>query len=58
MLEQVIIFSLSLSSISFSTMAALAQENIWYNKSQCEEAERLYYEKLSGAKVIHIVGYR
>jgi hypothetical protein len=33
-------------------MAALAQETIWFNKSQCEEAERLYYEKLSGAKVI------
>jgi len=31
-------------------MAALAQESIWFNKSQCEEAERLYYEKLSGAK--------
>ena len=24
--------------------------NIWTNKAQCEEAERLYYEKLSGAK--------
>jgi hypothetical protein len=32
-------------------MAALAQENIWFNKAQCEEAERLYYEKLAGAKV-------
>lgn len=32
-------------------MAALAQENIWFNKAQCEDAERMYYEKLSGAKV-------
>nr|ALS04668.1 elongation factor 1-delta [Pseudodiaptomus poplesia] len=32
-------------------MAALAQENIWFNKAQCEDAERMHYEKLSGAKV-------
>jgi len=31
--------------------AALAQENIWFNKAQCEDAERAYFEKLSGAKV-------
>ena len=31
--------------------AALAQENIWFNKAQCEDAEKLYFEKLSGAKV-------
>jgi len=30
---------------------ALAQENIWFNKAQCEDAERMYFEKLSGAKV-------
>ena len=30
--------------------AALAQENIWFNKAQCEDAEKLYFEKLSGAK--------
>jgi len=30
--------------------AALAQENIWFNKAQCEDAERMYFEKLSGAK--------
>jgi hypothetical protein len=31
-------------------MDALAQENIWMNKAQCEEAERLQYEKLSRTK--------
>eukprot|EP00088_Acartia_fossae_P062217 TRINITY_DN74_c0_g1_i1.p1 TRINITY_DN74_c0_g1~~TRINITY_DN74_c0_g1_i1.p1 ORF type:complete len:259 (+),score=97.44 TRINITY_DN74_c0_g1_i1:114-890(+) len=31
-------------------MAALLQENIWFNKAQCEDAERMYFEKLSGAK--------
>jgi len=30
--------------------APLAQENIWFNKAQCDDAERSYYEKLSGAK--------
>ena len=34
-----------------SKMAALAQESIWFNKSQCDDAERMYFEKLSGAKV-------
>jgi len=33
-------------------MAALAQENIWFNKAQCDDAERMYFEKLSGAKVV------
>jgi len=32
-------------------MAAQAQENIWFNKAQCDDAERMYFEKLSGAKV-------
>jgi len=31
-------------------MAALAQESIWFNKAQCDDAERMYFEKLSGAK--------
>jgi len=35
--------------------AALAQENIWFNKAQCEDAEKLYFEKLSGAKVDGLV---
>jgi len=35
--------------------AALAQENIWFNKAQCEDAERMYFEKLSGAKVDGLV---
>jgi len=30
--------------------AALAAENIWFNKAQCDDAERSYYEKLAGAK--------
>jgi len=34
---------------------ALAQENIWFNKAQCEDAERMYFEKLSGAKVDGLV---
>jgi len=32
-------------------MADLAQESIWFNKAQCDDAERMYFEKLSGAKV-------
>jgi len=36
-------------------MAALAQENIWFNKAQCDDAERMYFEKLSGAKVDGLV---
>jgi len=28
----------------------LSQENIWFNKAQCDDAERMYYEKLAGAK--------
>jgi hypothetical protein len=31
-------------------MAALAHENVWLNKAECEEAERLYYEKFSCGK--------
>jgi len=31
-------------------MADLAQESIWFNKAQCDDAERMYFEKLSGAK--------
>jgi len=37
--------------------AALAQENIWFNKAQCEDAERMYFEKLSGAKVDGLVAH-
>jgi len=36
-------------------MAAQAQENIWFNKAQCDDAERMYFEKLSGAKVDGLV---
>merc|ERR1712004_650480 len=30
--------------------AALAQEKFWENKAQCEDAEKAYYMRLSGAK--------
>jgi len=36
-------------------MADLAQESIWFNKAQCDDAERMYFEKLSGAKVDGLV---
>merc|ERR1711936_720369 len=32
-------------------MSALAMETFWLNKSACDDAERAYYEKLSGCKV-------
>jgi len=28
--------------------SALAQENIWFNKAQCDDAEKMYYQKLAG----------
>jgi len=31
-------------------MSALVMENYWVNKAACDDAERAYYEKLSGAK--------
>jgi len=31
-------------------MSALAMETFWLNKSACDDAERAYYEKLSGCK--------
>lgn len=34
---------------------ALAQQNIWFNKAQCEDAEKAYFEKLSGSKVDGLV---
>jgi len=34
-------------------MAAL--DTFWFNKTQCDEAERMYFEKLSGAKVDGLV---
>ena len=33
------------------SLAALAQEKFWENKAQCEDAEKAYYSRLSGAKV-------
>eukprot|EP00088_Acartia_fossae_P057147 TRINITY_DN6663_c0_g1_i3.p1 TRINITY_DN6663_c0_g1~~TRINITY_DN6663_c0_g1_i3.p1 ORF type:complete len:232 (+),score=86.04 TRINITY_DN6663_c0_g1_i3:80-775(+) len=32
-------------------MSGLVFENFWQNKAACEDAERLYYQKLSGCKV-------
>jgi len=32
------------------SLAALAQERFWENKAQCEDAEKAYYMRLSGAK--------
>ena len=26
--------------------------NVWINKAQCDDAERLYYEKLSGSVLV------
>jgi len=36
-------------------MSALAMESFWLNKSACDDAERAYYEKLSGCKVDTLV---
>merc|ERR1712156_667566 len=33
------------------TMSALVFESYWQNKAACEDAERAYYQKLSGCKV-------
>merc|ERR1712096_80621 len=35
--------------------SALAMETFWLNKSACDDAERAYYEKLSGCKVDTLV---
>ena len=37
------------------SLAALAQEKFWENKAQCEDAEKAYYSRLSGAKVSFFV---
>merc|ERR1711988_1427549 len=34
-----------------TTMSGLVLENFWANKAACDDAERAYYEKLSGCKV-------
>ena len=33
------------------SVCALAHERFWDNKAECDDAERKYYLKLSGAKV-------
>merc|ERR1711874_336465 len=35
---------------STMSLAALAQEKFWENKAQCEDAEKAFYMRLSGAK--------
>jgi len=32
------------------SLQALAQEKFWANKAECEDAEKAYYMRLSGAK--------
>ena len=34
------------------SLQALAQEKFWANKAECEDAEKAYYMRLSGAKVL------
>jgi len=36
------------------SLQALAQEKFWANKAECEDAEKAYYMRLSGAKVDNI----
>ena len=46
-------FLFSLRNVNFGcimSLAALAQERFWENKAQCEDAEKAYYMRLSGAK--------
>ncbi len=33
------------------SLQGLAQEKFWANKAECEDAEKAYYMRLSGAKV-------
>merc|ERR1711997_1282431 len=52
-----ILFRNSFESSHFATprypdkMSGLMLENFWANKAACDDAERAYYEKLSGSKV-------
>merc|ERR1711910_66065 len=45
------LFSNKVSYPDTVNMSALAMETFWLNKSACDDAERAYYEKLSGCKV-------
>merc|ERR1711936_404329 len=44
------LFSNKVSYPDTVNMSALAMETFWLNKSACDDAERAYYEKLSGCK--------
>merc|ERR1712141_869202 len=52
-----ILFRNSFESSHFATprypdkMSGLMLENFWANKAACDDAERAYYEKLSGCKL-------
>ena len=37
------------------SLQALAQEKFWANKAECEDAEKAYYMRLSGAKVLFLI---
>ena len=43
-----------LDRTSKMSVCALAHERFWDNKAECDDAERKYYLKLSGAKVHQI----
>jgi hypothetical protein len=34
------------------SLQALAQEKFWANKAECEDAEKAYHMRLSGAKIL------
>ena len=40
------------------SLQALAQEKFWANKAECEDAEKAYYMRLSGAKVLFMVLFK
>ena len=37
------------------SLQALAQEKFWANKAECEDAEKAYHMRLSGAKVLFLI---
>uniref|UniRef100_A0A9J7WYS3 Eukaryotic translation elongation factor 1 delta a (guanine nucleotide exchange protein) n=1 Tax=Cyprinus carpio carpio TaxID=630221 RepID=A0A9J7WYS3_CYPCA len=43
-----LVFSEHFSSITMSGLQGLAQENIWFDKSRYDEAERRFYEGMNG----------
>ena len=39
------------------SLQALAQEKFWANKAECEDAEKAYHMRLSGAKVLFLISF-